>query len=99
METAASDKLKEFLNRKLDESKLKIKKLKRKRMIYKTLFVTSAGTLIVVSVVLVSIASITLPPVVVPILSMTSGVLSGLSVQFDFQEEKAKLSKENREIK
>src|SRR5215469_12071707 len=89
-----SEKATEFLIRKLTESKLKVKKLKRKRTIYKTLFITSAGSSIIVSVVLASISSLTIPPVIVPILSISSGILTGISARFNFQDKKEKLSKE-----
>src|SRR5215475_14197157 len=88
-----SDKLKEFLNKKLNESRIEIKKLKRKRKIYKTLFITSAGSSIVISVVLASISSLTIPPLRVPILSITSGVLTGLSAKFNFQDKKENLNR------
>src|SRR5690349_12262655 len=89
-----SQKLKEFLNKKSDESKIKIKKLKRKRTVYKALFITSAGSSIVISVVLASISSLTLPPIVVPILSIAGGGLTGISAKFNFQDKKEKLNKE-----
>src|SRR5215475_12977073 len=93
-----SDKLKEFLNKKLNESKIKIKKLKRKRTIYRTLFITSAGSSIIISVVLASISSPTIPTVVIPILSITSGVLTGLSAKFNFQDKKENLNREIQEL-
>ena len=89
-----SEKLKDFLNKKSTESKLKIKKLKRKRTVYKILFITSASSSIIISVVLASISSLTLPPIVVPILSITGGVLTGLSAKFNFQDKKGQLNKE-----
>ena len=93
-----SKKLREFLNKKLNESKTKIKKLKRKRAIYNTLFITSAGSSIVISVMLASISSLTLPPVVVPVLSITSGILTGLSAKFNIQDKTEKLKKEIKSL-
>ena len=89
-----SAKLKEFLARKLDESKYKIKKLKRKRLTYKVLFITTTATSITIAVILASISSLTLPPIIIPILSISSGVLAGLSAKFRFEDNKEKLSKE-----
>ena len=43
---------------------------------------------------LASIAGLSVPPVVIPVLSITSGVLTGLSAKFGFQDEKEKLNKE-----
>ena len=90
----SSDKLKEFLTRKLNKSQYKIKKLKRKRLIYKILFIATAGTSITISVVLASISSLTLPPIIIPILSITIGVLTGISVKFGFEDNKEQISKE-----
>ena len=89
-----SENAKDFLTRKLIKSQNRIKKLKRKRKIYKTLFITTAGTSITISIVLASISSLILPPVVVPILTISSGVLTGLSAKFGFEDTVLKLKKE-----
>lgn len=89
-----SDKVKQFLTKKLSDSKIKIKKLKRNRNIYKILFITTASSSIVISVILASISTLTVPPVVIPILSITSGILTGLSTKFGFQDKKEKLNRE-----
>ena len=93
-----SEKVKQFLTKKLSESNNKITKLKQKRNIYKTLFITTASSSIVISVVLASVSSLTVPPIVIPILSVTSGVLTGISAKFGFQDKKEKLNKEIREL-
>ena len=89
-----SEKVKEFLTRKLTESRQKVKKLKRKRTIYNILFITTAGSSIVISVVLAGISTVTMPPVIVLILSISSGILTGISAKFGFQDKKEKLNKE-----
>ena len=89
-----SEKVKLFLSEKFDESKYKVKKLKRKRLVYKILSTSTAGGSIIISVVLASISSLALPPIVIPILSITTGILTGLSAKFNFQDNKDKLSKE-----
>ena|ERR687898_2827534 len=89
-----SEKVKEFLTRKLTESRQKIKKLKRKRTIYNILFITTAGSSIVISVVLAGISTVTIPPVTVLILSISSGILTGICTKFGFQDKKEKLNKE-----
>ena len=89
-----SEKVKQFLTRKLNESNNKIKKLKRKRTIYKILFITTASSSIIISVVLASISSLTVPPIVIPILSITSGVLTVISAKFGFESKKERLNKE-----
>jgi hypothetical protein len=91
-----TNKVKDFLTKKLNSSELKIKKLKKKRTIYKTLFITTASSSIIFSVVLASVSSLTLPIVVIPVLSISSGILTALSAKFSFQDKKEQL---NREIK
>jgi hypothetical protein len=44
--------------------------------------------------VLAAISTITAPPVVVLILSISSGILTGISAKFGFQDKKEKLNKE-----
>ena len=78
----------------MTESRQKVNKLKRKRTIYNILFITTAGSSIVISVVLAGISTITVPPVIVLILSITSGILTGISTKFGFQDKKEKLNKE-----
>ncbi len=97
-EITLTNKLKDFLTKKLNESNVKIKKLKRKRTVYKTLFMTTAGSSIVISVVLASVSSLTVPPLVIPILSISSGVLTGLSAKFGFQDKKEKLNIEIKKL-
>ena len=89
-----SQKLKDYLTKLLIKSQKKIKELKRKRIIYKTLFITTAGTSITISVVLASISALTLPAAVIPTLTITSGVLTGLSAKFGFEDNAHKLKKE-----
>jgi hypothetical protein len=93
-----SNKVKEFLTKKLSDSQVKIKKLKRKRTAYKALFIATASSSIVISVVLASIAGLTTPPIVIPILSITSGILTGLSAKFGFQDKKEILNREIRRL-
>jgi hypothetical protein len=40
------------------------------------------------------VSSLTIPPMVVPILSIASGVLTGLGAKFRFEDKKDKLNKE-----
>src|SRR6185436_9340419 len=94
VERNISEQLKEFLSKKLRESNHKITKLKRKRTIYKTLFISTASSSIVISVVLASVAGLTIPPSVIPVLSITNGILTGLSAKFGFQDKKEKLNRE-----
>ena len=69
--------------------------MKRKRTIYKALFISTASSSIVISVVLASVAGMTIPPAVIPILSITSGILTGLGAKFGFQDKKRKIKQRN----
>src|SRR6476469_2060374 len=88
-----TDKLKEFLGKKLIESQAKIKKLKRKRKINKSLYITTTVSSIIISSVLASISMLTMPPMVT-ILAISSAVLTGISAKFNFQDKTVELSTE-----
>jgi hypothetical protein len=77
-----SEKLKEFLNRKLNETETKIKKLKRKRRIIHILSISTAVISITISAV---VASVTLPPLAISILCTSSAILTGVNLRFNFQ--------------
>ena len=89
-----TDKLKEFLGRKLIESQAKIKKLKRKRKISKSLYITTSVSSIIISSVLASISMLTMPSMVITILAISSAVLTGIAAKFNFQDKTVELSKE-----
>jgi hypothetical protein len=89
-----TDKLKEFLGRKLTESQAKIKKLKRKRIINKSLYITTTVSSMVISSVLASISMLTIPPLALTILAISSAILTGISARFNFQDKTVELSKE-----
>ena len=67
-----TDKLKEFLGRKLNESQAKIKKLRRKRKITKSLNIITTVSSMVISSALASISMLTIPPMVITILAISS---------------------------
>ena len=89
-----SDQVKEFLIRKLSESKALIKKLKRKRNINKTIMYTSTILSIVISAITASVSLLVIPPLVIAILSVTSAILTGISARFNFQDKTIKISRE-----
>ena len=64
-----SEKLKDYLTRKLTESKVKIKKLKRKRNITKAVIYTSTIASIVISSITASVSLLLIPVFVVTTLS------------------------------
>ena len=89
-----SEKVKEFLVRKLSESKVKIKKLKRKRNINKVVIGTSAASSIIISSVIASVSLAVLPPLAVTILSISSAVLTGITARFNFKDKTIIISRE-----
>lgn len=89
-----SEKVKEFLVRKLSESKVKINKLKRKRNINKVVIGTSAASSIIISSVIASVSIAVLPTLAVTVLSISSAVLTGITARFNFQDKTIIISRE-----
>ncbi len=89
-----SQNLRTFLEKKLLKSQRKIKTLKRKRIIMKTLIISSACASILISVVLSGTATLGLGTIIVAVLTMMSGILTGVSLTFNFKNKKYKLEKE-----
>ena len=88
-----SNKAKEYLNRKLDESKYKIAKLKRKRKVVKLLYYSSVVLSVTLSTLISALAGLSLLPIyIIPILSATSGILTGLSAKFNLQNKKIEIN-------
>ena len=72
----------------------KIKKLKRKRKIIKIMYYLSIIASISISTIIASLPSIAgIPPLTITILSITSGILTGLSAKFNLQNKKDELNK------
>ena len=89
-----SEKIKEFLIRKLSESKAIIKKLKRKRKIKNIMYTSTTILSIVISAITASVSLILMLPLVITILSVTSAILTGISIKFNFQDKTIVLSRE-----
>jgi hypothetical protein len=89
-----SEKLNEFFDRKLNESKGKIKKLKQKRKINKVIIYTSTIASIVISSITASVSLLKIPPLAVTILSISSAILTGISARFNFQDKTIMLTRE-----
>ena len=84
-----SERAREYLKIKLAECKLILKKTKRKRRIIKIL-----GTSIVISSITICavVASVVLPPLAVSVLSISSGILTGLTLTFNFKYKKYEIT-------
>jgi predicted nucleic acid-binding Zn ribbon protein len=86
-----SDKVKEYLSRKLEECKQKISKQKKRRKRIKVLYITTILSSIIVSVVVAGISTTSVPVFVIPIMSSLSGFLTAISSRFNFQSKKAEI--------
>ena len=92
------DKLKVFLNNKINELNKEIKKLNRKNMFVQIVH----GTLLVISItsasVVTIIASLAVPPLVIACVSSLSAVSTIFSIKFDLKRKKEKLSKAIKQL-
>ena len=87
-----SDKLKEYLTRKLNDCKKELMKLKRKRKRIKMLYISSVVTSISISAVVTSLASmVAIPVIAIAVLSASSAILMGISAKFNFQNKKVEI--------
>src|SRR6266516_262809 len=88
-----SEKLKEYLVKKLNECENKIIKLKRKRKVVKILYYSSITLSISLAGVMTTLSTLTaLPILVIPVLSTSMGILTGLSEKFNFQNKKVEIN-------
>ena len=88
-----SEKVKDFLKRKLIDCERELAKLKRKRKKIKILYVSTVISSIVISAVTVSLTGIiSVPIIVITILSAGSAILTGVSTRFNFQSKKFEIN-------
>ena len=92
------DKAKLFLERQLLEYDHKIKKIKRKRKFVKGLFIGLIIVSVCSSTVCATVAGFTMPPYVIPILSISAGISTVLSVKFNLEGKKAELNKTIKQL-
>jgi hypothetical protein len=91
---SVSGKAKEYLTRKLDELQKKVVKLKRKRKMIKILYYSSITLSISLTGVMTTLSSfVGLPLYVIPVLSTSTGILTGLSAKFNLQNKKIEINK------
>ena len=89
-----TNKAKEYLTRKLDESKIRISKLKRKRKVVKILYYASIISSVTLSALISALAGLTLIPVyIIPIISIISGILTALSAKFSLENKKIEINR------
>jgi hypothetical protein len=89
-----SGKVKEYLERKLCESTIKIKKLKRKRKINKVLIITTVGSSLIISAVIATVSVTVMPPIVITVLSIGSMILTGINARINFQDRQIQITRE-----
>lgn len=88
-----SEKLKEYLTRKLNDCRNKLIKLKRKRKMVKILYYSSITLSISLTGVMTTLSGFTVLPIfVIPILSTTTGILTGLSAKFNLRNKKIEIN-------
>ena len=88
-----SEKVKEYLRRKLEETRNRLKKLKRKRRIIKAMYISTVVSSIIISTVVASLTSmISVPIIVITVLSAGSAILTGVSSRFNFQNKKYEIN-------
>src|SRR6266516_3219441 len=91
-ESNISFKLKEYLTRKLSDCKKELIRLKRKRKRIKILYISTVVTSISISAVVTSLASmVAIPIIAIAVLSASSGILTGISAKFNFQNKKVEI--------
>ena len=93
-ECSISDKVKEHLERKLNESKKKIKKLKHKRKINKVLIIVTVGSSLIISAVIATVSVTIMPPIAITILSIASMILTGINARINFQDRQIQITRE-----
>ena len=88
-----SEKVKQYLERKLKDCRNELIQLKRKRKRIITLYVTTVVSSIIISTAVVSLTSlVSVPIIVVTVLSASSAILTGVSARFNFQNKKVEIN-------
>ena len=87
-----SEKIKEYLNKKLIDCQQHLNKLKRKRKTIKMLYIVTVLLSIITSAVVAVVSSITIVPVtVISVLAAFSAVLTGISALFNSHDKKSEI--------
>jgi len=87
----ASEKVKEYLSRKLADCEQKINKLQRKRNTVKILYIITVLMAIITSSVASVISMTSVPLILITVLSAFSAILTGVSARFNFHDKKAQI--------
>ena len=88
-----SEKVKDYLIRKLNDCRAELIKLKRKRKKIKILYVSTVVSSIIISTAVASLTSmISISVIVITVLSASSAILTGISARFNFQNKKIEIN-------
>ena len=88
-----SEKLKEYLTRKLNDCRCELIKLKRKRKRIKILYVSTVISSIIISTVSASLTGIiSVPIIAITVLSASNAILTGVTARFNFQNKKVEIN-------
>jgi tetrahydromethanopterin S-methyltransferase subunit G len=88
-----SEKVKQYLERKLQDCRNELIKLKRKRKRIKILYVSTVVSSIIISTVVVSLTGmVSMPIIVITGLSASSAILTRVSARFNFQNKKVEIN-------
>jgi SMODS and SLOG-associating 2TM effector domain len=86
-----SEKVKDYLNKKLIECQRKLTKLKRKRKIIKLLYIVSVLLSIITSSVVAVLSTLAVPVILISVLAAFSAILTGVSARFNFHDKKTEI--------
>ena len=92
-EHSISEKVKEYLIRKLNDCRTELIKLKRKKKRIQILYISTVVSSIIISTAVVSLTSmISIPIIIITVLSASSAILTGISARFNFQNKKVEIN-------
>ena len=93
----SNEKLKKFLQLKLEECQKVIARRRKNRLIGK-IYLMSIGTAIVASSVVAVLSSVPVPPIAITCVSSIATLSSALNIKFNLKDRKNKLEKSIREL-
>ena len=86
-----SEKVKEYLNKKLFDCQRKLNKLKRRRKIIKLLYIVSVLLSIITSSVVAVLSTLAVPVILISVLAAFSAILTGVSARFNFHNKETEI--------
>lgn len=93
-----NDKVRKFLQLKLDECQKIINKRKKRNKIIKTIYLTLIGFSVVGSSTIVILSSVAVPPIAIGVVSGMVTLATGVSIKFNLRRRKDKLERSIQEL-